>query len=91
VLGVFSVMGPFWSIPTGILQGTAAAAGIALINSIGNLGGFAGPYVIGLVKTATGEFKGGLLLVSVALLTSGVVALLVKLPKAISEESVSTG
>jgi ACS family tartrate transporter-like MFS transporter len=91
VLGVFSMMGPFWSIPTGILQGTAAAAGIALINSIGNLGGFAGPYVIGLVKTATGEFKGGLHLVSVALLTSGVVALLVKLPKAIPEESVSTG
>jgi MFS transporter, ACS family, tartrate transporter len=41
--------------------GTAAAAGIAFINSVGNLGGFVGPYVIGLVRTSTGQFKGGLL------------------------------
>jgi len=79
VLGVFSMMGPFWSMPTSLLSGTAAAAGIAFINSIGNLGGFVGPYVIGLVRTSTGQFKGGLLFVGAALAVSGVVALLVPL------------
>ncbi len=78
VLGVFSMMGPFWAMPTSMLSGTAAAAGIAFINSVGNLGGFAGPYVIGLVRTSTGQFKGGLLLVSAALATSGAVALMVR-------------
>jgi MFS transporter, ACS family, tartrate transporter len=78
VLGVFSMMGPFWAMPTSLLSGTAAAAGIALINSVGNLGGFVGPYVIGLVRTSTGQFKGGLLLVSAALATSGAVALMVR-------------
>ena len=78
VLGVFSMMGPFWSLPTTLLSGTAAAAGIAFINSIGNLGGFVGPYVIGLVRTSTGQFKGGLLLVSAALGVSGAVVLMVR-------------
>jgi ACS family tartrate transporter-like MFS transporter len=78
VLGVFSMMGPFWAVPTGILSGTAAAAGIAFINSVGNLGGFVGPYVIGLVRTSTGQFKGGLLLVSAALAASGAIALMVR-------------
>jgi len=77
-VGVFSMMGPFWATPTSLLSGAAAAAGIALINSVGNLGGFVGPYVIGLVRTSTGQFKGGLLLVGAALATSGAVALLVK-------------
>jgi ACS family tartrate transporter-like MFS transporter len=78
VLGVFSMMGPFWSMPTTFLSGTAAAAGIAFINSIGNLGGFVGPYVIGLVRNSTGQFKGGLLLVSGALAMSGVVVLCIR-------------
>ena len=78
VLGVFSMMGPFWAMPTSLLSGTAAAAGIAAINSIGNLGGFVGPYVIGLVRTSTGQFKGGLLLVSAALAISGMVVLRVR-------------
>lgn len=78
VLGVFSMVGPFWAMPTSLLSGMAAATGIALINSVGNLGGFAGPYVIGLVRTSTGQFKGGLLLVSVALAISGAVVLMVR-------------
>jgi len=78
VLGVFSMMGPFWAMPTSFLSGTAAAAGIAVINSIGNLGGFVGPYLIGLVRTSTGQFKGGLLLVSAALAMSGMVVLMVR-------------
>jgi MFS family permease len=44
----------FWSLPTAFLTGTAAAAGIALINSVGNLGGFFGPDMIGRIRTATG-------------------------------------
>jgi len=78
VLGVFSMMGPFWSMPTSFLSGTAAAVGIAVINSVGNLGGFAGPWVIGLVRTSTGQFRGGLLLIGAALGTGGAIALLVK-------------
>jgi len=79
VLCVFSMMGPFWAMPTSFLPGAAAAAGIAFINSIGNLGGFAGPYVIGLVRTSTGGFKGGLLLVSMALGAAGAIVLMVKM------------
>lgn len=78
VLGVFSMMGPFWSMPTALLSGTAAAAGIALINSVGNLGGFFGPYIIGVVRTSTGQFQGGLLMVAGALAVSGALALTVK-------------
>jgi ACS family tartrate transporter-like MFS transporter len=77
-LGVFSMLGPFWAMPTSLLSGTAAAAGIAFINSVGNLGGFVGPYVIGLVRTSTGQFKGGLLLVGAALATSGAIVLMVR-------------
>lgn len=79
VLGVFSMMGPFWAMPTAFLSGTAAAAGIAIINSVGNLGGFCGPYIIGVMRTSTGQFKGGLAVVAGALALSGVLALTVKL------------
>jgi hypothetical protein len=50
--GMFVVT--FWSLPTAFLAGTAAAAGIALINSVGNLGGYFGPDMIGRIRTATG-------------------------------------
>ncbi len=79
VLGVNCMLGPFWAMPTSLLSGTAAAAGIAFINSVGNLGGFVGPYAIGLVRTSTGQFKGGLLLVSAALAMSGAITLMVRL------------
>ena len=76
VLGVFSMLGPFWTMPTSLLTGTAAAAAIALINSIGNLGGFFGPYIIGLVRTHTGSFKNGLLTIGATLAVGGAIALL---------------
>ena len=69
-------MGPFWATTTEMLSETSAAAGIALINSFGNLGGFLGPYTIGLVRTWTGSFRGGLLTVGALLAVSGVLALL---------------
>jgi len=76
-LASFSMMGPFWAISTSILGGTAAAAGIALINSFGNLGGFAGPYLIGWLKQVTGGFRTGLFVVGAFMALSGVVALVV--------------
>ena len=78
MLSVSSMAGPFWALPTKFLQGTAAAAGIALINSIGNLGGFFGPYVIGSVRTSTGSFRGGFLIAGAILALCGCVAPLVR-------------
>jgi nitrate/nitrite transporter NarK len=56
----------FWSIPSAMLTGAAAAGGIALINSVGNLGGWLGPTVYGLVKDATGSTDIGLLVLAAA-------------------------
>lgn len=50
----YAALPTFWTLPTAFLTGTAAAGGIALVNAIGNLGGFAGPYLVGWVKDATG-------------------------------------
>ncbi len=83
LLGVFAIMGPFWAIPTATLSKTEAAAGIAIINSVGNLGGFVGPYVVGLIKHSTGEFRGGLLAIGCALALSGALVLLPWVPAAI--------
>ncbi len=62
--GVFAILPVFWTLPTAFLSGPAAAAGIAVINSIGNLSGFAGPFAMGAIKDATGSFNGGLLLIA---------------------------
>lgn len=59
--GIFGSLPVFWTLPTAFLSGAAAAGGIAIINSIGNLAGFAGPYAMGAIKDATGSFNGGLL------------------------------
>ncbi len=66
-IGIMGAKGPFWPLPTGYLSGVGAAAGIALINSLGNLGGFFCPYIVGWGKQATGSFSGGLY--ALALLT----------------------
>jgi ACS family tartrate transporter-like MFS transporter len=58
--GIWGTLGPFWAMSSESLSGTGAAAGIALINSVGNLGGFAGPFLIGWVRTRTNSFTGGL-------------------------------
>lgn len=77
VLAALAMNGPFWAMSNTALGGAAAAAGIALINSFGNLGGLFGPYVIGWVRTSSGTFRGGLLVIGAALALSGVVVLLV--------------
>ena len=59
-IGFYGSKGPFWAMPPMFLTGTGAAAAIAWINSIGNLGGFFGPWYVGVMKDATGSFAGGL-------------------------------
>jgi MFS family permease len=74
-LGMMSMLAPFWSLPTSFLSGAAAAGGIAFINSVGNLGGFAGPYAISQVKAATDSFTGGFLILGAALAVGGCLAI----------------
>ena len=59
-IGFYGSKGPFWAMPPMFLTGTAAAASLAWINSIGNLGGFFGPWYVGVIKDMTGSFAGGL-------------------------------
>jgi MFS transporter, ACS family, tartrate transporter len=75
-IGISSAKPPLWSMPTLFLSGPAAAAGIATINSIGNLGGFVGPAMIGWIKDQTGSFVGGLYCVAGLLVLSAVLTLL---------------
>jgi D-galactonate transporter len=75
-IGVFCTFGVFWTLPTAWLSGTAAAGAIALINSIGNLAGFGGPYLIGWVKETTGSTSTGLLVLAVLPLIGGLLVLL---------------
>jgi ACS family tartrate transporter-like MFS transporter len=74
-VGISSAKPPLWSMPTMFLSGSAAAAGIATINSIGNLGGFVGPAMIGWIKDLTGSFQGGLFFVAALLVLSAVLTL----------------
>jgi MFS transporter, ACS family, tartrate transporter len=62
--GIFACLPVFWTLPTAFLSGASAAAGIAVINSIGNLAGFAGPFAMGWIKDQTGSYAGGLLLLA---------------------------
>jgi MFS transporter, ACS family, tartrate transporter len=77
MMGTFSMLGPFWATATSLMSGIAAAAGIALINSFGNLGGFFGPYIIGLKRNSGSGFRGGMLIISGGLALAGFIALLV--------------
>jgi ACS family tartrate transporter-like MFS transporter len=74
-IGISSAKPPLWSMPTLFLSGSAAAAGIATINSIGNLGGFVGPAMIGWIKDITGSFQGGLFFVAGLLVLSAILTL----------------
>jgi ACS family tartrate transporter-like MFS transporter len=77
-IGVSAMPPLFWPIPGAFLTGASAAAGIATINSIGNLSGFVGPYVMGYLKDATGTFTIGLILLGVAALVGGVAAMMMR-------------
>ncbi len=79
-LGQRSLLGPFWAIPPVFLGGTAAAAGIAVINSLGNLGGQAGSTVMGWLRDISDGYSGGLLVLAGALVVEAMIILTVKLP-----------
>jgi MFS transporter, ACS family, tartrate transporter len=75
--GIFACLPVFWTLPTAFLSGAAAAAGIAVINSIGNLAGFAGPFAMGWIKDQTGSYAGGLLLLAaLGIIAMGIVLVL---------------
>ena len=78
MMATFSMLGPFWAAATSLMSGTAAAAGIALINSVGNLGGFFGPYIIGVKRSSGGGFRGGMLVIAAFLALAGLLAALVQ-------------
>src|ERR1700754_4259518 len=75
-IGIFCCFAVFWTLPTAWLSGTAAAGAIALINSIGNLAGFGGPYLVGWVKDATGNTEMGLMVLALFPLVAGLLVFL---------------
>jgi MFS transporter, ACS family, tartrate transporter len=79
-LGGYGALPTFWPLPTAFLSGTAAAGGIALVNSIGNLGGFTGPYVLGWLRATTNGFTAGLYFLAATALAAGLVAALARGP-----------
>ena len=76
--GVFSCLPVFWTLPAAFLSGPAAAAGIAIINSLGNLSGFAGPFAMGWIKDETGSFSGGLLVIAALAVVAMVAVILLR-------------
>jgi MFS family permease len=73
-MGILTTLPLFWSLPTSFLAGTGAAAGIALINSIGNLAGFLSPYAVGWLKQATATNAAGMYMLAAFMVLGGVLA-----------------
>ncbi len=76
--GVFAVLPVFWTLPTAFLSGASAAAGIAVINSVGNLAGFFGPFVMGALKDATGNYAAGLWVIAACAVVAMLVVLVLR-------------
>jgi nitrate/nitrite transporter NarK len=89
--GVLAGISSFWSLPTGYLTGAAAAAGIAMVNSLGNLAGFVAPYVTGALSDATGSNRAGLWVVGVAMVSAAAVAWALRRPREGTGEGTSAG
>lgn len=75
---MYCFKGPFWSLPTMILSPATVAVGIAVINSIGSLGGFVGPYAVGWLKDYTGKMQAGLIFLSMILIIAFLLVLAMK-------------
>ena len=73
-MGILTTLPLFWSLPTAFLAGAGAAAGIAMINSIGNLAGFLGPYAVGWLKEATAANATGMVLLAAFMVLGGLLA-----------------
>ena len=82
-----SMVGPFWAMATSRMAGLSAAAGIAVINSLANLGGYFGPDIIGFFRKAGGGFRGGLLAIGATLALSGGISLIVGRPFGIEKSN----
>lgn len=78
MLGLASMFGPFWALTTSAMGGVGAAASIALVNSVGNTGGFVGPYLLGAINDATHSFALGLLAIAGMLVAGATLVLLVR-------------
>ena len=86
-IGFYGSKGPFWAMPPMFLTGTAAAASLAWINSIGNLGGFFGPWYVGVVRDLTGSYAGGLWgLALLGLIAAMIAAFCLHIPDAVASE-----
>ena len=72
-VGIYAAMPVFWTLPTAMLAGTAAAGGIAFINSLGNLGGYLGPFAIGWLKDATGGYSAGMYVLAAGMFAAGAI------------------
>jgi len=77
-IGLYGPFGVWWSYPTTFLSGVAAAGAVGLINSVGNLGGYTGPYLIGFLKETTGSFELSWIIISAMVLVSGIMMLTLK-------------
>ena len=75
MLGLASMFGPFWTLATSSVGGLGAAAGIALVNSVGNVGGFVGPDLLGYVRDTTQSFSAGLVGIGAILVGGGALVL----------------
>jgi ACS family tartrate transporter-like MFS transporter len=73
-VGIYCTFGPFWSLPAVFLVGTGAAAGMAVINSVGNAGGFVGPTLVGLLTQYTGSMNAGLVAIGTILMFGDILA-----------------
>ena len=74
-MGILTALAQFWCLPPAFLGGAAAAAGIAVINSVGNLAGFASPFIVGWIKDLTGSTNNGLLVIAASLVVGGAIVL----------------
>jgi ACS family tartrate transporter-like MFS transporter len=86
-IGFYGSKGPFWSMPPMFLTGTAAAASLAWINSIGNLGGFFGPWYVGVIKDLTDSYAGGLFgLALLGLVAALIAAFCLHIPDTVAQQ-----
>ena len=74
-VGIYGSRAAFWPMPSIFLTGTAAAGAIAMINAVGNLGGYFGPFIVGWIKDSTGSFEAGLYFLAACSLMCAVITL----------------